>query len=133
MNYRIPSDEQIESALRKVFEKVHTVQSQNKLKELIAEELNTKKEIFGVSGTRLRNIAIKSDFLKLDIHSREGDPKKIMTKCPVCSAVLKRVKNLTIWGGEVTIEFNCPKCGYWTGKKKRIPTRYAFQLKKKSV
>jgi uncharacterized protein with PIN domain len=133
MNYHIPSDEQIESALRKVFEKVHAVQSQNKLKELITEELSTKKEKFGVSGTRLRDIAIKSDFLKLEIHSREGDPKKLMTKCPVCSAVLKRVKNLTIWGGEVTIEFNCPKCGYWTGKKKRIPTRYAFQLKKKSV
>jgi len=133
MNYRIPSDEQIKSALRKVFEKVHTVQSQNRLKELITEELNTKKEIFGVSGTRLRNIAIKSDFLKLEIHSREGDPKKLMTKCPVCSAVLKRVKNLTIWGGEVTIEFNCPKCGYWTGKKKRIPTLYIFHLKKKNT
>jgi predicted nucleic acid binding AN1-type Zn finger protein len=133
MNYHIPSDEQIASALRKVFEKVHTVQSQSRLKELITEELNTKKESFGVSGTRLRNIAIKSDFLKLDIHSREGDPKKIMNKCPVCGAVLKRVKNLTIWGGEVTIEFNCSNCGYWTGKKKRIPTRYAFQLKKKSI
>lgn len=76
MSYHIPSDEQIASALKKVFEKVHTVQSQNKLKELITEELNTKKESFGVSETRLRNIAIKSDFLKLDIHSREGDPKK---------------------------------------------------------
>ena len=78
----------------------------------------------------LRNIAIKSDFIKLEIHSREGDPKKLMTKCPVCNNTLKRVKNLTIWGGEVTIEFRCANCGYWTGKKKRIPTRYVFHLKK---
>jgi len=132
MNYHIPSDEQIESALRKVFKNVHAVQSQNKLKELITKELDTEREKFGVSGTRLRNIAIKSDFIKLEIHSREGDPKKLLTKCPVCGTVLKRVKNLTIWGGEVTIEFNCSNCGYWTGKKKRIPTRYVFQLKKKS-
>ena len=86
-----------------------------------------------MSGSRLRSIAIKSDFLKLEIHSREGDPKKLLTKCPVCGTVLKRVKNLTIWGGEVTIEFNCSNCGYWTGKKKRIPTRYVFHLKKKIV
>ena len=41
----------------------------------------------------------------------------------------KGVKNLTIWGGEVTIQFQCSDCGYWTGKKKRIPTRYVFHFK----
>jgi C4-type Zn-finger protein len=54
-----------------------------------------------------------------------------MTKCPVCGGSLKNVKNLTIYGGKVTIEFSCKNCGYWTGKKKRIPTRYVFHLKKK--
>jgi transposase-like protein len=103
------------------------------LKKLVTKELNTKKKKFGVTGNRLRNIAINSDFVKLEIHSREGDPKKLMVKCPVCRSTLKRVKNLTIWGGEVTIEFRCNKCGYWTGKKKRIPTRYVFHLKKKKT
>ena len=131
MSYHIPSDKQIEAALWKVLKKIRTVQSQNKLKKLVTEKLNTKKKKFGVSGSRLRNIAIKSDFVKLEIHSREGDPKKILVKCPVCGSALKRVKNLTIWGGEVTIEFRCSNCGYWTGKKKRIPTRYVFHLKKK--
>jgi len=88
MSYHIPSDEQIKDALEKVLKKFRTVQSQNKSKELVIKELNTKK---------------------------------------------KRVKNLTIWGGEVTIEFRCNKCGYWTGKKKRIPTRYVFHLKKKKA
>ena len=131
MSYHIPSDIQIETALQKVFKKIRTVQSQNKLKKFVTEELNTKKKKFGVSGSRLRNIAIKSGFVKLEIHSREGDPKKILAKCPVCGSVLQRVKNLTIWGGEVTIEFRCSNCGYWSGKKKRIPTRYVFHLKKK--
>lgn len=132
MSDHTPSDEQVLDALKNVFKKNITIQSQNKLKHLMDVELGKKKNKFGVSTNRLRNIAIKSDFVKLEIHSREGDPKKIMNKCPVCDAVLKRVKNLTIWGGEVTIEFNCSNCGYWTGKKKRIPTRYAFHLKKKS-
>ena len=130
MNYHIASDEQIKKALKKVLKEYRVVQSQYKLKKLVTKSLATKKEKYNVSESRLRNIAINSNFVKLDIHSREGDPKKTMNKCPVCNANLKRVKNLTIWGGEVTIEFECPKCGYWTGKKKRIPTRYDFHLKK---
>ena len=133
MSYHIPSEEQIKVVLEKILKKFRTVHSQNKLKKLIIKELNTKKKKFGVTGNRLRNIAINSDFVKLEIHSREGDPKKLMIKCPVCRSTLKRVKNLTIWGGEVTIEFRCNKCGYWTGKKKRIPTRYVFHLKKKKA
>ena len=44
MSYHIPLDEQVESALKKVFKKFHTVQSQNRLKHLVIKELNTKKE-----------------------------------------------------------------------------------------
>jgi hypothetical protein len=131
MTYHIPTDEQILSAIKKVLAKYRTVNSQHRLKELVTKELNTKKEKFGVSPSRLRFLALNSGFVKLEIHSREGDPKKIMNKCPVCEGGLKRVKNLTIWGGEVTIEYKCNKCGYWTGKKKRIPKRYVFHLKKK--
>jgi len=125
------SDEEIKEALSKVFNKNHTVSSQNNLKKLVDKELNKKKLKSGVSPSRVRNNAIACDFIKLEIHSREGDPDKIMAKCPVCGGSLKNVKNLTIWGGEVTIEFSCKNCGYWTGKKKRIPTRYVFHLKKK--
>ena len=131
MSYNIPSDEQIEKALVKVLNKFHTVQSQSKLKQLINKSLDTKKKKYGVTGERIRKVAINSDFIRLEIHSREGDPKKLLTKCPVCEGQLKKVKNLTIWGGEVTIEFRCSTCGYWTGKKKRVPTRYVFYLKKK--
>ena len=131
MSYHIPSDEQVVSAIKKVFKKYRTVNSQNRLRKLVIQELNTKKKKFGVSESRLRSLAIKSDFVKLEIHSREGDPKKMLAKCPVCGSSLKRVKNLTIWGGKVTIEYKCSNCGYWTGKKKRIPSRYVFHLTKK--
>jgi hypothetical protein len=131
MSYHIPDDEQVISALKTVFKKYRTVNSQNRLRKLVIQELNTKKKKFGVSESRLRNLAIKSDFVKLEIHSREGDPKKMLAKCPVCGSSLKKVKNLTIWGGKVTIEYKCSNCGYWTGKKKRIPSRYVFHLTKK--
>lgn len=133
MSDHTSSDEQVLDAIKSVFKKNITIQSQNKLKRLIDSELSKKKKKLGVSASRLRNIAIKSGFVKLEIHSRKGDPKKLMVKCPVCGGSLKKVKNLTIWGGEVTIEFSCSNCGYWTGKQKRIPTRYVFHLKKKKA
>ena len=103
MHYHIPSDEQVLNGLKKVLKEYRTVNSQNKLKRLVTKELSSKKKKFNVSSSRLRNIAINSNFVQLEIHTREGDPKKLMVKCPVCGNNLKRVKNLTIWGGEVTI------------------------------
>jgi len=76
MGYHVPSDKLVETALKKVLKGNRSVQSQKKLKHLIIKELNTKKKTFGVSESRLRKIAINSNFVKLEIHSREGDPKK---------------------------------------------------------
>jgi hypothetical protein len=67
MSYHIPNDEQVVSALKKVFKKYRTVNSQNRLRKLVIQELNTKKKKFGVSESRLRNLAIKSDFVKLEL------------------------------------------------------------------
>lgn len=130
MSYHIPTDEKVRKAFKEVFKKYRTVSSQRKLKQLVEKELRSKKKRFGVSERRLRSIVLKSELVNIEIHSREGDPHKVLNRCPVCDYSLKRVKNLTIWGGEVTIEFRCSNCGYWTGKKKRIPTRYVFHLKK---
>lgn len=130
MSFHVPSDEQVEKVLKKMLKKAHTIDSQSLLKKLVIDELHRIDPLFGVSQQRLRKLAIDCPFVSLEIHSREGSPKKILKGCPVCSHRLKKIKNLTIWGGEVTIEFQCPHCGYWTGKKKRIPTRYIFHYLK---
>jgi uncharacterized protein with PIN domain len=129
MVYHIPSDDALLSAVKKVFQKYHTVTSQRKLKTYVEKELQTKKKQFRVSEPRLRTLVLKSGLIQVEIHTREGDPDKILHKCPVCGGPLQRVKNQTIYGGEVTIEFRCDHCGYWTGKKKKIPTLYIFHLK----
>jgi hypothetical protein len=129
MVYHIPPDEEILGAVRKVFQKYHTVSSQHKLKKLVEKELQSKKQLFHVSESRLRTLVLNSGFVQAEIHTREGDPNKILHKCPVCGGPLQRVKNQTIYGGEVTLEFRCAVCGYWTGKKKKIPTLYVFHLK----
>lgn len=129
MTYNIPSDEKVRKAVEKVLNKYRTVSSQCKFKKLVEKEFKTKKKQFHVSENRLRLIALKSGLINIEIHSREGDPHKLLARCPVCENPLRRVKNLTLYGGEVTIEYRCSSCGYWTGKKKRVPTRYVFHLK----
>jgi hypothetical protein len=125
----IPSDEEILGAARKIFHKYHTVTSQRRLKTLIEKELQTKKQNVRVGEPRLRKLILQSNFAFVEIHSREGDPDKLLNRCPVCDGQLSRVKNQTIYGGEVTLEFRCSQCGYWTGKKKKIPTLYVFHRK----
>ncbi|MBS3777986.1 MAG: hypothetical protein KGY50_01680 [Candidatus Thermoplasmatota archaeon] len=129
MSYTIPSDKKVISSLRRVLKKAHIVQTQRYLRELVLNELQKEKASFRVSAKRLRLLALNSSFVKVEIQSREGSPNKSLHRCPVCHYALKRVKNLTIWGGIVTIELQCPHCGYWTGKKKRIPTRYVFHYR----
>lgn len=129
MTYNVPSDEKVRKAVEKVLKKYRTVPSQRKFKKLVEKQLKTKKKQFHVSENRLRLIALRSGLINIEIHSREGDPHKLLARCPVCENPLRRVKNLTLYGGEVTIEYRCSSCGYWTGKKKRVPTRYVFHLK----
>jgi len=126
MQYYIPTDEQIITALRKVFSDYRTIQSQRRLKVLVEKQLKSLKKQYHVSEGRLRKLVLTKKLARVEIHSREGDPHKVLVRCPVCDSHLNRVKNLTIWGGEVTLEFRCSFCGYWTGKKKRIPTLYVF-------
>jgi uncharacterized protein with PIN domain len=129
MVYQISSDEEILGAVKNIFQKYHTVTSQNKLKKLVEKELQIKKKQLHVSEPRLRTLALNSGFVQVEIHTRDGDPDKLLHRCPVCGGSLERVKNQTIYGGEVTLEFRCALCGYWTGKKKKIPTLYIFHMK----
>ena len=129
MVYHIPSNDDILGAVKKVFQKYHTVTSQHKLKKFVEKELQSKKKQYHVSESRLRKLVLNSNLAQVEIRTREGDPDKILHKCPVCGKPLQRVKNQTIYGGVVTLEFRCDVCGYWTGKKKKIPTLYIFHLK----
>jgi len=130
MSYQIASDQAVSNAIVTVLNKYRSIYSQKRFKELVEKELQKNTNQYRVSGSRLRYLSLQTGNVRIEIHSREGDPQKIMNKCPVCMHSLQRVKNLTIFGGEVTIQLRCLHCGYWTGKKKRIPYLYIFHLRK---
>lgn len=123
--YRIPSDERIRESLARVFSTRREVNSQHRLKVLVERDLKGE-ERFRVGEVRLRLIAIESGLVDLEIHCRETEEMKSLIRCPVCGERLKRVRNMTVFGGTVTLGYRCGRCKYWTGLRRRIPTRYVF-------
>ena len=124
-DYRIPTDDAIRAAITRVFQTRHEVPSQRALKRLVDRELRGS-ENFKVGEERVRHLAIESGLVGLQIHTREAEQKRSLTKCPVCRERVKRLKNMTVFGGTVTLGFKCPKCGYWSGLRRRVPVRYVF-------
>ena len=123
--YRIPKDDVIRAAISRVFQTRHEVSSQRALKRLVEREVRGS-ENFRVGEERIRRLAIESGLTRLEIRAREADERRGLTKCPVCGERVKRIKNMTVFGGTVTLGYRCDRCGYWTGLRKRVPTRYVF-------
>lgn len=123
--YRIPNDDLVRASLRRVFSTRHEVNSQRQLKRLVERDLKADA-IFRVGEPRLRQIAIESGLVALEIHCRETAERRSLVRCPVCEERLRRVRNMTVFGGTVTLGYRCARCGYWTGLRKRVPTRYVF-------
>ena len=126
MPYKIPSDEEVLRAIKNVMHSYGVVNSQTKLKELVERELRVTDKDYHVSPRRLRVLALSSDHVRVEIHCRETETKRGIGKCPVCNHKLKLVKNKTIFDGVVIIGHECTHCPYWTGLKRRVPTRYVF-------
>jgi C4-type Zn-finger protein len=62
----------------------------------------------------------------VDIRCRDTREKTSAGACPVCDGRTERIRNLTVYGGSVTMGYRCRTCGYWTGLKNRVPTLYVF-------
>lgn len=124
-SYRIPKDDQVLAALRRATTIKPVVDSQRKLKRIVEKEMKAD-EAFRVGEERLRRIAIGSELFDLRILTRETGARKSLIRCPVCDARLGRLRNMTVFGGTVTLGYKCGTCGYWTGLKRRVPVRYIF-------
>jgi len=125
--YKIPSDEEVVSAITQVMGKRGIVRSQKLLKRLVDEVLRKIDPGYGVSLPRVRKLAIASGFAQLEMKTRRTDGRrKGLKECPVCGARLARIKNKTIEDKTTSFELKCLTCGYFTGAVLRVPTRYVF-------
>lgn len=128
MGRRRAEDNEILAAAERALKNRHTVTSQRRMAHLVNDELG-KADGAAVTGERVRRLLAVAAFCQVDVKTREGPAEKVLHACPVCASRLQRVKNQTLFGGEVTLTLRCSACGYWTGKKKRVPTLYVFHYR----
>src|SRR5687767_7871755 len=119
-------DAAILEAARRVLQSAKSVVSQREMHIQVLRELRQADSKAAVTPARVRRVLATQPFVRLELRARKGPKEKVLTRCPVCGTRLERVKNQTLFGGEVTLTLRCPACGYWTGKDKRIPTLYIF-------
>jgi hypothetical protein len=65
--YKIPSDEEVLTAIQRVITKHHTISSQTRLKNYVEGELKSLDKGYRVSGLRIRRLALKSKYFHLEI------------------------------------------------------------------
>src|SRR5437899_2882003 len=118
-SYRIPSDDRVRDSLVRVLSTRPMVDSQRRLKQLVEKDLKGDEK-YRVGEPRLRHLAIESGLVDLEIRCRDTDEMRSLIKCPVCGARLKKVRNMTVYGGTVTLGYRCERCKYWTGLKRRV-------------
>jgi hypothetical protein len=131
VGYRIPSRQMVEQAVSDVMNEAFTVRSQTLFQRLVLSRLKEMDGAkFKLSGRRLRRIAAGMDDVDLIIHCREGERMNRSATCPVCGSRMENIQNNTLYGWTVTTGKTCTTCSYWTGVRKRIPTRYVFTIEK---
>lgn len=123
--YAIPSEEDLVEAIKGVLGERKVIPSQRELKALLDHRMGSKGN-FRVSGPRARLVALEAGLVDLQIHCRETGDVRSLFRCPVCGHRLKRVRNMTVFGGSVTLGYRCSQCPYWTGLRRRVPVRYVF-------
>ena len=128
MSYRIPSEDVLERAMCEVLAEHQTVSSQSRLLRLVTERLLREDDGYRLSGERMRRFAILRGLATVEIKVKDVDERSRYGRCPVCTSKMARIKNMTIYDGTVTNGYRCPVCGYWTGMKRRVPTRYVFHV-----
>src|SRR5438876_12115642 len=124
-SYRIPSDDRIRDSLVRVLSTRPMVDSQRRLKQLIEKDLKGDEK-YRVGEPRLRHLAIESGLVDLEIRCRDTEEMRSLIKCPVCGARLKKVRNMTVYGGTVTLGYRCERGQDRTGCGRRGPTRDLF-------
>ncbi|MDD5503577.1 MAG: hypothetical protein PHH26_09005 [Candidatus Thermoplasmatota archaeon] len=124
-HWKLPKDEEILAAIIAVINRNRTIESQNRLRQLVVDELQKNDPEYTTTPEKVRLLALRSGHVRVEVKTKEDDVGK-PTKCPVCRTTMDRLKNKTLTGGTVTVEWRCPMCKYWTGKKLRIPRHYTF-------
>ncbi len=130
MAHKLPDDDEIARAIVACLSEYGIVNSQKKLGELVREKIREQESSYLVSDRRVRRVAVSRKRVELELKYKEQKYSSLPHKCPICGSKLRRLKNMTIYGGTVTLGYICGACKYWTGLKRNVPARYTFATRR---
>jgi len=124
--YELPKEEEIRNAIYFALRKNKSFPSLVKLREAVIKELKKLNENYTISMKRVRIIAARSGFVKINAKMKASNKK--LKACPICGGKLEPIRNYNLLGKEVIIGYKCKLCSYKASIKNELPTRYSFQL-----
>lgn len=122
--YRVPKDDKVEEAIRKVMNAHAEIGSLKLFHELVQKELKEIDTKTAISPERLRRMAALMVGMK--VHVDKGHSKKIPKQCYVCQGELKPVRTVDLYGKKTIIGKKCKDCGFRIEKDMSTPLRYRF-------
>ncbi len=125
MDSRVPTDEEIEDAVREVIRLRRRVESQTELRRLVIDRLSTPDCAVRATASRIRRVALTRGAAAVEIDYREsyGALPEI---CPVCKGGMMPVRSVNLDGDTVEISRNCSVCSFTASGRMKQPARYAF-------
>jgi hypothetical protein len=125
--HHAPSAEVQAAAIAIVRRTRGAVPSQGELLRAVRRAVRTEDPLARIGGRRLRHLLLDTPGIHLDVtYAERADPRP-PAACPVCAGALRPIQNRTLENGEVTVGARCPRCGYWTQRRRRVPIRYTFR------
>ena len=126
MDSRIPTDAEVEDAVRIVIRRRRRVESQRELHQLVSAELSRDGEKVHLTAARVRRIAVSTGAASVEIDYRESEKLGLPDICPVCRGGMSPVYSINLDGVNVELRRNCSVCSFTASGKTRMPSRYAF-------
>lgn len=123
--YKIPKDEEVVEAIRRVLKKNREVTSQALFHELVLKELKRKSPYYTASSERVKRTAALEG-VKIFVEKMKSS--KEAKVCFVCGGELETQKVKNLLGEETSTGKRCKVCGFKMDREHLSPRRYIFYL-----
>jgi len=126
MAYRIPTEEQVASAIADVMSRQPHVRSQREMVMLVSTELMCDDQEYRIGAARIRRVGVRNGLFDVSISYAHDSRGVSSITCPVCGGSLESVMNRTLDGGSIELRRICEDCGYRADPGNARPSRYVF-------
>ena len=126
---KIPSEEKIREAIKKVVKERKVVRSSIELAAIVTRYLRRENKLYVVSPARVKKISLTIPEKEVRAKTKRSSKIKKVEKCPICDSPLRPLSVTNLKGKKVIVGFECTNCGYKSTLESFLPQEYIFVWK----